>query len=273
MDWTQGYTSRWRVDRVDPATWETCGTLYGVEEISVERDGTDEAPLLETASMTLTSAAFDAFEPGWHRIVMDATQGLVGEAVDIATVWLEAGEGEYDKGYRRDKLEGRSVLHQASDYEVGDGQYAPKGADGAEFAASLLRSRIDAPVHVDGSFRLADHVVFDLGASIIAAAWAVLREGGFCLQVDGRGEVHVIPMPTAPALAIDRAGSCIVAPKVSYNAGELTYTREWAPDVLPFSVVRGAIPERGLDGDYRVLSQRLTCSRGVTVEETVEVIA
>lgn len=272
MDWTQGYSASWRVDRIDPTTWEPCGTLGGVEQIAVERDCTDDAPLLETASMTVSFPALEGFEAGWHRISMNAMQGRSGESVDIATVWLEAEDGEYDKGRRTDKLSGRSALHQAADIDVGDGAYAPMGADGAQFAADMLRKVIDAPVHVEGSFRLADHVVFDLGASVLAAVWAILRTGGFCMQVDGRGEVHVLPMPSVPALAIDRAGSCIVLPKTSYGADGVTYTREWAPDVYPFSVVLGAVPERGLDGLYRVASQKLECDHGVTIEETVEVI-
>ena len=270
MDWTQRYSALWRVDRIDPETWEPCGTLEGVEEADVEHDGTDDAPLLEAASMTVTCAALESFAPGWHRIVMDATQGTSSASVDVSTVWLDAESGEYDKGYRRDRLEGRSTLFQAAEVEIGDGQYAPKGADGPEFAATLLRGCIDAPVNVEGSFRLADHIVFDLGASVLEAAWAVLRAGRFCMQVDGRGEVHILKEPTVPSLEIDKAGSCIVLPRVSYGNGGTTYTREWAPGVYPFSIVRCAVPERGLDGDYRVLSQRLTCAKGVTVQETVE---
>lgn len=46
-----------------------------------------------------------------------------------------------------------------------------------------------------------------------------------------------------------------------------TYTREWWPDVHPFSVVRGSMASVELDGDLRVVSQTLTCGRGITVEE------
>ena len=272
MDFTQGYSARWRVERVDPVTWEPCRTLSGVEKIEVERDATDDAPLLETASMTVTSAALDAFEPGWHRITMEAVQGFTGESVAVSTVWLDAESRTYDKGYREDGLQGRSTLHQAADATIGDGRYAPKGADGAAWAADALGSCIDAPVHVEGSAQLADHIVFDLDSSVMAAVWAVLRSIGFCIQLDGRGEVHIGPMPTAPALSLDRAGACILQPKVKEKAGALTYTREWAPSVYPFSVVNGALPERGLDGLYRITSQKLTCGMGVEVEETVEVL-
>ena len=46
-----------------------------------------------------------------------------------------------------------------------------------------------------------------------------------------------------------------------------TYTREFWPDVAPYDIVRASLPSEGLEGDLRVVSQRLTCGRGVTVEE------
>ena len=48
---------------------------------------------------------------------------------------------------------------------------------------------------------------------------------------------------------------------------ERTYSREWWPGVHPFDVVRGTLSSVGLDGDLRVVSQSVTCGRGVTVEE------
>lgn len=272
MDWTDGYAATWRVDRIDPATWEPCDTLLGVGSIEVDRDATDEAPLLEAATMRVTSAATEAFVPGWHRVTMEATQGFSGESVAVSTVWLDVDGSAYDKGRREDTLLGRSVLHQAADAQIGDGQFAPKGVDGAAWAAERLAECIDAPVVAEGGFALPDHIVFDLGASVLEAVWTVLRAGAHCIQVDGRGEVHVLPEPTAAALSLDRAGACILQPKVSGKAGERTYTREWADGVYPLSVVYGAMPERGLDGLYRVTSQKLTCDKGITVEETVEAL-
>ena len=46
-----------------------------------------------------------------------------------------------------------------------------------------------------------------------------------------------------------------------------TYTREWWPDVHVGSLVRGTIASVGIDGLFRVDSQRLTCDKGITVEE------
>lgn len=271
IDWTQGYAASWRVERIDPRTWSPCGIMRSVESIEIERDCTDDAPLLETASMTVTSAALDAFEAGWLRITMEATQGMASEAVPVATLWFDAESGKYDKGYREDKLAGRSVLFQASgdDALVGDGAFVPRGADGAQWCADMLASLIDAPVSARGGFEMERPYVFDLGASVIEAVWALLKSFGWCIQVDGSGEVALLPMPTEPALVLDREGAAVLLPSVGYKDGTRSYTREFSPNVHPFSIVRGMLPERGLDGDYRVRTQKLTCDRGITVQEEV----
>lgn len=46
-----------------------------------------------------------------------------------------------------------------------------------------------------------------------------------------------------------------------------TYSREWWPGVVPFSLVRGSMASVELDGDMRVVTQSLSCGRGITVEE------
>lgn len=47
-----------------------------------------------------------------------------------------------------------------------------------------------------------------------------------------------------------------------------SYSRAYWPDVVPFSIIRANIPEYGIDGDMRVLSQSIDCSGGILVNET-----
>ena len=46
-----------------------------------------------------------------------------------------------------------------------------------------------------------------------------------------------------------------------------SYDREFWPGVVPFSIVRATLPNDGIDGDLRVLSQSLKCGRGVVISE------
>ena len=47
---------------------------------------------------------------------------------------------------------------------------------------------------------------------------------------------------------------------------ERQYTREYAPDVYLYDIVRGSIT--GLEGDMRVTAQTVNCDKGITVQET-----
>ena len=48
---------------------------------------------------------------------------------------------------------------------------------------------------------------------------------------------------------------------------EHEYTREFAPDVYPYSLIKATID--GLDGNVRVQSQNINCGNGITVSEKV----
>lgn len=47
-----------------------------------------------------------------------------------------------------------------------------------------------------------------------------------------------------------------------------SYTREWWPEVFPNDLVRATLARNGLDGELRVSKQQISCSKGITVEET-----
>ena len=47
-----------------------------------------------------------------------------------------------------------------------------------------------------------------------------------------------------------------------------TYSREYVPDVKPYSVVRGSLGNVGLDGDMVVTAQSFSCGFGIVVQET-----
>lgn len=274
MDWSGSYESTFRVVRVDRSTWESCGTVANCSDIEIDRDGSDAAPMLETATMKVVGNPSEPFEGGWLRIVMDAVQGNSSESVPIATLWFADSRGRFDRGHRERDLTGSSALWQASgDAKIGDGAWAPKGADGARWCADRLHERIDAPVTVDGAgFELAESIVFDLDSSVLKAVWAVLAPYGWYIRIDGRGEVHICAKPTSESLTIDQSGSCVLIPGTDYDSGTKTYSREWHPNVEPFSLVKASIPSYGLDGLYEVVSQRLSCGKGVVVEESVKAV-
>ena len=338
IDFGQGYSSSFRLMRVDQATWADAGEVDGFSSASVERDRSND--LMESGSVTLLADGAPDSE-FYARIEMLADSGMTRERHAIATLLLSPGQCTATKGGVDVELVGRSVLAPANDRVLLAGTYAPLGCDGAAYAVSLLSECIAAPVEAAGSFRLSDHVVFARGTTYLEAAWMLLDKAGWAMTIGGDGRVTVCPMPSEPALVLGKANSRLLGPEIqiddgasdlpnrvvvadpendlvvesvdmtdnptSYKTigrfvdlyeesptlvdgeslqayanrrlveetsvlGKRTYSREWWPDVHPFSLVRGSMADVGLDGDMRVLSQSLEIGAGVYVSEVAEVL-
>lgn len=330
MNYGRSYSATWRVYRVNRDTWADREQIRNVDLVRVTR--TAKGKLIESGSIELTGD----FEPDYYRIVMTAEQGGEVERVNVATLLFDTKDGNSDYGRNVQTADGYSVLHPASTTAMIAGEYAPAGVDGAQYAAKLLRETINAPVEVEGSFTLNEHIVHKIGCWVIDAVWSVLEAGGFVMQIDGRGVVHIRPKPTEPSLVLSNnsirlltnnvsnttdlssipnryvvidennrtvaenndpqsevstvcRGYCVdrvdESPKPvngeTYGAyaerrleeesvmkEERSYTREYAPDVYIFSLIRASID--GFEGNYRVTSQTLKCDKGITISEKAE---
>ena len=335
MDWRKSYSVKWRVFRVNPATWADAELVGGITAASVERFQAGSDKLLEKGSMSVDMPPRNEFAEGYYRIAMTAMQDGESERVDVCTLHCFSASGDIDRGVDANEVTGNSVLYPASTTILEDGSYAPKGIDGIQWCADLLRATINAPIETYGSFTLDDHLVFDGGTYVLDAVWQVLDAGNSVIQVRGNGTVVVRLMPTEPDLELSRANARLLHPGVHHELdfsavpnrffavdgseraqvinddpasetstvrrgwtndvresspkrinGETltayarrrlselstvsdsrTYTREWWPDVLPYSVVKGGLADVGIEGDLRVKAQRLTMGRGVSVEE------
>lgn len=212
MDWTSSYTSSWRVFRVNRDTWADGAMISNVERAGTSR--TTDGRLLESGNLEVTGV----FESDYYRIVMTAEQGGELTRVDVATLLFEVEGGNIDFGRVASNVNGGSVLTPADTTSVITGEYAPAGVDGVQYAAQLLRSAINAPVETEGSFILNDHIVFELGESVIDAVWTVLDAGGYIIQIDGRGVVHIRPKPSQPALTITSSNMRLLSNGIDFKS-------------------------------------------------------
>ena len=71
---------------------------------------------------------------------------------------------------------------------------------------------------MEGSFTLNEHIVHDVGACVLDAAWSVLDAGDFVMQIDGHGVVHILPKPTQPSLVLNSSNLNVLSNGVSYTA-------------------------------------------------------
>lgn len=215
LDWQRSYASSWRVYRVNPETWADSDRIEGIDSITITKDATGKAALMESGTVAATNTTIPR---GYYRIAMIAEQDGTRERVDVATLELVRNGGTLDYGVPTDSITARSVLYPASTLELSPSQYAPAGSDGAQYAARLLRLNCVAPVIVDGEgFPLAGNVVPEEGESALSVAWRVCEAGGHVIRIMGNGTIRVMPMPTVPALTLDGTSASLVLPSIDYG--------------------------------------------------------
>ena len=259
VDYTQSYTARWSLRRVDSSSWAPVETVANVASFSVERDGTDSVPLLETGSVEVDVPLGYEFEAGWYQIAMMLDQGLSGnELVPVATLWFEAVRGTVTADRDTVKADGRSVLYPAKTTVLDRGEYVPKGVDGASYCAGLLRACTPAPINVEGSFTVDEYYVFKDKTSVIEAVWTLLDAGGFCIQIDGDGTVNIRQRPTRVALELGKAHAAMLGS--SYE-----YTRDLTSVPNVYIAIEGEQTATAINDDP--YSRTSTVARGFHVTE------
>lgn len=214
IDWGAGYSSTWRVYEVDPRTWADSGELSGVRSVSIERDASETAPLLESGTLSLDGVVGDDFQERYLRVVLVAHQAGVSERVEVATLLCSSTDSEVDRGAETFSLVGHSVLWPANTRRIISGSYVQRGTDGAEWVANTLRDCLKAPVKQEGSFALAETIVLGVGDTVLESVWSVLNAGGFCLQILGDGTVVIRKKPTEPEMSLDDAQARLLHPGV-----------------------------------------------------------
>lgn len=222
MDWTRGYSCKWRAYEVDTATWADGTQLPNIVSASVERDVTDDAPLIESGSIQITAQPNVEFGERYVRLVMIAEQDGGKARVEVATLLCSSSSGTIERGADTLELTGKSVLWPASTTKIKRGEYLPKGMNGAEWCRARLADTIQAPVKCHASFRLNDYFVLDVGQSVLEAVWLVLKSGNCCIQIDGDGTVHIRKLldgtnPDDIALTLNRANARLLSPGISHE--------------------------------------------------------
>lgn len=247
----------WRVRKIDEESWLPTDTISGVDSVTIKRATGDDAQLIESGDMSYSGNLSE----GWYRIEAMGEYGASSAVEPIATLLFACDGSEWNHGTWGGSMTGSSVLTYASEKRFKSGEYAPKGADGALYAAELLRKCIPAPIEVEGSFTLSDHVVFDLGSSIIDGVWAILETAGWCMQIAGDGTVTIMQKPTGYSLELTTETRGIVMPNLSTS--------------LPISNVPNVV--KVYDGEQSAeavnddpSSQTSTVSRGREIESVEE---
>lgn len=236
IDFSQSYSAEWRVVEVDPDTWDDGDEVPGVFSASVNKDCTDDVPLLETATIEIDTDITEELGDGWYRIIMRANQGVDYEDYPISTVLVQKSSDMISYGRKSVSFSGASVLKLLEDIKnTGqDYRYVPKGVNGAKWAAELIDSIVPSTVELYGDgFTLTDNIVFSPGVSYLSMVWKVLDSGDpkHVIMLDGDGNVEVLKRPTEPTFYLNRGTMRLLAPTFNRTlSSEGAYNRYYAID-------------------------------------------
>lgn len=225
INWSQSYNVEWRLMPVNKDTWADMSISVGsgyddikVKSVHIDRDATSSIPMLESVSIDLEyPITSDVWKDGWYRFEGLFTQAGYSERIPIVTFLTETNDGDTNFGMVSSTVEGYSVLKPASDRAMLLGSYVPKGVNGAEYAADLLRECIFAPVVVDGKFTLDDYLAYGEDTSYLKTVWDLLDAGSFCMAISGDGTVTIKPKPTGYAIKFTAETENLLFPKMSYT--------------------------------------------------------
>ena len=216
--WDRSYMGDWRLCSVDPKTWGDRMEIPGSGKYSITANCSDTVPLLQAATFEVDLGEDDVFEPGWYRVEMRADDGYErNDRVYIATLICEKASGNFDYGRHRTKVKGRSVLAPVNDAKMLAGEFITEGADGAEWVYEMIKSHTPAPVSVEGSFTIDSYYVWDANTSYLKAVWQVLDAAGWCILLNGLGEITVCEKPKEPVLTYDNLGKSLFLPGMDYD--------------------------------------------------------
>lgn len=201
--------SSYRLQRMDVATWLPTSEVTGVASASISRDANRDgsSPLMQSASIQVNGKV----EEGYYRLA--EVDGAT--STELATLLLIPDSSEYAYGTWETSASGKSVLAHASELTFAPGAYVPMSTDVIAWAAKLLSEDIPAPVVGEGSFRLAEHFVFDLGQTHLDGIWGVLDVAGYTMSIAGDGTVTIHPRPAEPALTVTTANRGVIGCEIS----------------------------------------------------------
>ena len=208
MNWNNGFSARYYITIVDPASWRDTET-FDIVSGTVSKT-TDN--LMESADVVVTD--LPANGEVWIRIWLDARQGASGDHVPIFTGLFQAPVTQWD-GYR-DKYNGAcySVLKPADDILLPRGWYALAGLNGAELAAQLLEGI--APVsYAKNAPALQTTIIAEDSETRLSMAQRIMKAIGWRIRIDGYGNIAIVPQADKPSVRFDPEENDVVEKSIT----------------------------------------------------------
>ena len=132
MDWSNGYSARYYLQVVDPATWRD------IERVDITKGMVKRELTGKRESADIDCVDYDVGLEQWIRIYLDAEQDGAGVHVPLFTGIASSPALEFNGNVSRVPLACYSVLKPCEDVSLPLGWYAPAGARGSDVIRRLL---------------------------------------------------------------------------------------------------------------------------------------
>lgn len=264
MDWRKGYTSKYYLAVVDPATWQDVARLDILKAGTIDRS---LDYLMESCNLDLIEMPFSG--ETWIRLYLEANQERGGTiTVPLFTGLVSVPSRELNGFHISYSVDCYSVLKVADDILMQRGSYIPAEVDGPRAVQRLL-SIGPAPVVIDGADeypKLTNAIIAENGETNLTMAMAILMTIGWRLRIDGDGTVHICPYPDSYSSSFGASGNDVVEMQVSDD-----YDWFSCPNVL--RVIYGDLTEVARDDDPESPLSTVSRGREIWMEETPSAIS
>lgn len=333
MDWKQGYTSTYRLYKVDRSTWGERGEIEGLVSASITKD--NDSTLVEDASISLDGDPIN----GYVRLVMEAKSNAEMCRVALGTFLITSPKRSINGHLVTIDLESYSVLKPASDKLLSTGWYFPEGGDPVAGAFELLSGCLECPIEpAESNIRTDKPKIAESNETALTMAQYLLKDTGYFIAIDGRGCVSIKKKSDEIKAVFDTMNNDVLMPEItdesdifdipnvlrvsdgsgryetiynhddtsdtsienvgwekwsdeqlSLDYGEtllskgnkrmeelsktkrkISYSREFDPDVCVNDRALYFLPNQGIVGVFRIISQSYEIGNGVKISEVAE---
>lgn len=220
MDWRRGYSARYRVKEIDPATWRDGGEINVISG-TIKRTFSG----LRNSATLSTLDELDGVER-WVRIYLEADQDGARARTPIFT-GLAASPKRKAYATRFDRtIDCYSVLKPADDIMLPRGYYILAGTSAGDAIETLL-SVVPAPVEIaPNTPQLSSSIVAEDDETYLTMFNKVIEAIGWNVDIQGDGTVSILPYTAEPVATLDPVDNDVVEVPISI-------TEDWykAPNV------------------------------------------
>lgn len=255
MNWEKGLSASYYAYIIDPVTWREKKRIDIVSgSISRSADGLRDSADVETKD-------YEQGKENYIRIYFDAQQRGSGQHEPLFTGLACSPSRDIDGVYKTDTLECYSVLKAAEDILLPRGYYVGAGANGELIIKELL-SVIPAPVSVDSDAPSVRYtIIAEDGENRLSMTEKVLAAMNWGMHIDGKGTIHIAPIPMVETVTFDPLSNDIIEPSI-----EIEYDWYKAPNV--FRAIKDEASAVARDDSQESPLSTVNRGREVWAEET-----